>query len=169
MKIRLSMFGFIVLAAVLAFPFFVLAQTPAPAPAPSFDLLGTLVPAVGSLLIALLSWVAVYAANLIKAKVANTYLQGVLVRLDDAVYTAVKMVTQTYVDAIKEASADGTLTADEKMAAKQKAIDAVKDYLGAKGLATIAQVLGLTGSAVDSFLGAKIEAAVATTKPPSPN
>lgn len=134
------------------------------------DLMQTLVPALGSLLIALISWLTYYLANLIKAKVSNTYLQGALVRLDDAVFSAVRMVSQTYVDAIKDASADGTLTNEEKYAAKTKALDAAKSYLGAKGLALITQVLGLTGPALDAYLGGKIETAVAVVNavPPKP-
>ena len=61
-------------------------------------------------LLAALTWAAAKLAQLIRAKAQNEYLKGVLVRLDDAVFTAVKDLQQTVVSAIKEASADGRIT-----------------------------------------------------------
>ena len=58
-------------------------------------------------LLAALTWAAAKLAQLIRAKVQNEYLKGVLVRLDDAVFTAVKDVwlcgaphNQTYAEPI---------------------------------------------------------------------
>jgi hypothetical protein len=112
------------------------------------------------LLLAALTWAAAKLAQLIRAKVQNEYLKGVLVRLDDAVFTAVKDMQQTVVEQIKAASADGKITDDEKKQIKDKALAAVKSHLGTKGLAEAAAILGLGGSALEGLLSSKVEAAV---------
>lgn len=133
------------------------------------DIVQTLVPALGSLLIALLSWLAVWLAKMIQSKTQNSYLRGALIRLDDAIFTAVKGVTQTYVDAIKAASEDGTLTDNEKALAKAAAVSDARLLLGPKGLAALVKVLGINESLINDFLGSKVEAAVADLKTgPSP-
>ena len=48
----------------------------------------------------------------------------------------------------------------EKRRIKDAAVANVKSYLGAKGIRVLAEVLGLSGGALDSFLGSKVEAAV---------
>ncbi len=111
-------------------------------------------------LLAALTWAAAKLAQLIRAKVQNEYLKGVLVRLDDAVFTAVKDMQQTVVEQIKAASADGKITDDEKKQIKEKALAAVKSHLGTKGLAEAAAILGLGGSAFEGLLSSKVEAAV---------
>jgi hypothetical protein len=84
----------------------------------------------------------------------------VLVRVDDAVFTAVKDLQQTVVEQIKAASADGKITDDEKKQIKEKALAAVKSHLGTKGLAEAASVLGLGGGALEGLLSSKVESAV---------
>jgi len=112
------------------------------------------------LLLAALTWAAAKLAQLIRAKVQNEYLKGGLVRVDDAVFTAVKDLQQTVVEQIKAASADGKITADEKKQIKDKALAAVKSHLGTKGLAEAASVLGLGGGALEGLLSSKVESAV---------
>ena len=112
------------------------------------------------LLLAALTWAAAKLAQLIRAKVQNEYLKGVLVRVDDAVFTAVKDLQQTVVEQIKAASADGKITDDEKKQIKEKALAAVKSHLGTKGLAEAASVLGLGGGALEGLLSSKVESAV---------
>lgn len=112
------------------------------------------------ILLAALTWLAAKVAQFINAKVKNEYLRGALVRLDDAVLAAVREVQQVTVEAIKAASADGRLTAEERAQVKTKAIEAVKSHLGMKGLAELAKVLGLGGDAVEKMLSTRIEAAV---------
>jgi hypothetical protein len=111
-------------------------------------------------LLAGLSWLSVKAAQLITAKVKNEYLKGVLVRLDDAVFAAVREVQQMTVDSLKAASADGQLTPDERAKVKQAAIDSIKSHLGAKGIGEIASILGLEDGAIDKLLSTRVEAAV---------
>ena len=112
------------------------------------------------ILLAALTWVAAKVAQYIQAKVKNEYLRGVLVRLDDAVLAAVREVQQVTVEAIKSASADGKLTAEERARVKQAAIDSVKSHLGMKGIAELAKILGLESGAVEKLLSPRVEAAV---------
>lgn len=111
-------------------------------------------------LLAALTWAAAKLAQLIRAKVKSEYLRGALVRLDDAVFTAVKDLQQSVVEEIKAASADGKITEDEKKRIKEKALASVKSHLGTKGLSELATVLGLDGGAIEGFLSSKVEAAV---------
>jgi len=115
---------------------------------------------VSPLLIAALTWAAAKLASYIKSKVNSEYLRGVLVRLDEAVVTAVKGLQQTVVDEIKAANADGKITEAEKKRIKDSALANVKSYLGAKGINVLSEVLGLSGGALDGFLSSKIESAV---------
>lgn len=111
-------------------------------------------------LIAALTWAAAKLAQLVRAKVKNEYLRGVLVRLDDVVFTAVKDLQQTVVNEIKLASADGKITDVEKRRIKDQAIANVKSHLGTKGIGELAKVLGLDSGAIDGLLSSKVEAAV---------
>jgi hypothetical protein len=132
------------------------------------------------LLMALIGLGIAKLTQLINAKVKNEYLKGVLTRLDDAVLTAVKAAEQVLVLAIREANADGKITAEEAAQIKAKVMEEVKSHLGMKGIGELAGVLGLGGEALDKLLGSKIEAAVldlkarsslvegASANPPSP-
>lgn len=124
------------------------------------QILQVVVPLLGTVVTAALTWAGAKLVNLIQAKTKNEYLKGALVRAEQAVQTAVLEVKQVYVDAIKVRSADGKLTSEEAEEAKKLAIDAAKSYLGTKGLAVLVDVFGFDGSALDSFLGGKIEATV---------
>lgn len=135
----------------------------------SNEILAQLVPILSSVVLAVLGYLGTKLVAFINAKTHNEFLRSALVRLEDAVFTAVRNVQAVYVDAIKAAkdpsSPGGTsLTDEEAKAAKQKALDAIKSYLGAQGLALITQVLGLSGSALDDFLLAKIEAQVSNDR-----
>lgn len=118
-----------------------------------------------------LTWLLAKLGQFINAKVKNEYLAGTLVRLKDAVHAAVSEVSQSYVDGLKAGrspnSADGSkLTHEEKQAAKKKAVDAAKSYLGKKGLKELAKVFGLKAdAALDEFLGGQVEKAVRDSSP----
>lgn len=115
---------------------------------------------VAPVLMAALAWAAAKLAALIRSKVANEYLRGALVRLDDAVLTAVKELQQTVVAEVKAASADGKIDDVERQRIKEVALANVKSYLGPKGLAVLAELLGLSGDTLERYLGSRIEAAV---------
>jgi hypothetical protein len=128
------------------------------------QLLQVLVPVVGTVLTAAITWGGAKLVTFIQAKTKNEFLKGALVRLEQAVQTAVLEVQQTYVEYVKAASADGKLTFEEAREAKARAILAAKTYLGRKGLLELAKVLGFTDGALDLFLGGKVEAMVAGVK-----
>lgn len=116
----------------------------------------TLAPA----LMAALTWAAAKLAALTRARIDNEYLKGVLLRLDDAVLVAVKELQQTVVSELKAASADGSLDELEQVRVKEAALANVKSYLGPKGLAVLAKILGLSDGSLEKLLSARIEAAV---------
>jgi len=124
------------------------------------DLLMMAAQVLSPLLVAALAWAAAKAAELIRSKVANEYLRGTLVRLDNAVLTAVKELQQTVVAEVKAASADGKIDDVERQRIKDAALANVKSYLGPKGLAVLAELLGLSGDTLERYLGSRIEAAV---------
>ena len=123
------------------------------------DVALTALQVVSPVLVAALTWAAGKLAGFIRSKVDNECLRGALVRLDDPVVTAVKDLQQTVVAEIKAASADGKISEAEEQFIKA-AVANVKSYLGAKGNRVLAEVLGLSGGAIDGFLGSKVEAAV---------
>jgi uncharacterized protein YidB (DUF937 family) len=124
---------------------------------------------LGPVFLLILTWAGTSLARYIQSKVKNEYLKNALTRLDDAVVNAVKFVQQTVVDAIRDANKDGVITDVEKANIKQKAIDAVKSYLGKKGLLEIAKILGLDDGALSALISTKIEAAVHDLKASNSN
>jgi len=116
--------------------------------------------ALSPVLLALLSWLSVRAAQLVKAKVKNEYVSGVLRRLDDAVFVAVREVEQVAVGQLKAASSDGALSPDDRRSVKGAALGAVRSYLGFKGLLEIGKILGLKNDELDRVVEARVEAAV---------
>ena len=105
-------------------------------------------------------WLGVRAGELIQARVDNEALRCVLLRLNDAVVTAVKDLEQSVVDEVKAAAEDGRISRGERRRIKEKAVRHVKSYLGPKGLKELGGVLGLWDLAVEDFIGSKVEAAV---------
>lgn len=97
----------------------------------------------------LATWLAVKLGQLITNNVKNTYLQNALLRLDDAVLTAVKEVEQ---------SMKGAPSGEKK----QAAVAALKTYLGPKGYYVVKHALGLDDDSILDLFGAKVEAAVNT-------
>lgn len=108
-----------------------------------------------ALMLAVLTWVAMRLVALIKVKM----IRELATRGWDAARAGVSAVAQVYVDELKAAREDGKLTADEKKAAKAKAIAFAKSYLGTKGLKEAAKFFD-----IDDWLGAKIEAVLGEDK-----
>jgi uncharacterized protein YidB (DUF937 family) len=124
---------------------------------------------LGPVFLLILTWAGTSLARYIQSKVKNEYLKNALTRLDDAVVNAVKFVQQTVVDALKEANKDGVITNVEKDQIKQKAVEAVKSYLGKKGLLEIAKILGLDDGGLANLISQRIEAAVHDLKASNSN
>lgn len=110
-------------------------------------------------LVALFGWGMLKLNQLIAAKVENENLRGVLMRLDDAVDTAVKSVFQTFVKGLKKHEKFDEAAQKE---AKEAALAEIKSYLGPKGLSLISKILGWKDA--DKELGAKVEAKVESVK-----
>ncbi len=125
-----------------------------------WDLFSKTLIALSPVLLAALSWLSIRAAQLITAKVRNEYLQGMLLRLDDAIFVAIREVQQLAVEQLKTASADGSLSADDRKRVKEAALEAVRGYLGPKGLVEAGRVLGLKNGELDKVLSTRVEAAV---------
>jgi hypothetical protein len=105
-------------------------------------------------------WLIARAAQLVTLKATSVQLKIVLVRLDDAVFTAVRDTQQLLVDRLKAASPDGSLTPDLRIQAKHAAITAARSQLGVSGLAQVKNALRLPDPDVDKMLSTRIEAAV---------
>lgn len=122
--------------------------------------LGNALQALSPIVLAALSWLSLRVAALINTKVKNERLHGILTRLDDAVFAAVREVEQVYVSMIKTASEDGSLTAEERRQAKDAALQAARTHLGPRGLAELGKVLGMNEDEVDRAIGTRVESAV---------
>lgn len=115
-----------------------------------------------------LMWVLTAAGVALSAFILAQMSAGkakeIVARALSEVGAAVLEVEQTFVRAIKEGSADGTLTATEKAEAKARAIATIKSNIGTKGLAKLAKILGVD---IDGWLANKVEAVVGAQKTPS--
>ena len=119
------------------------------------------------LLLSVLTLAVVKLTQFVNAKVKNEYLKNVLVRVDDAVLTTVRHLQQNFVEDLKNASADGKLSEEEKKNLKDQALNSVYMHLGGdKGLSEVKKVLGVAD--LDSLLSSKVEAAVHSLKNNSP-
>jgi hypothetical protein len=116
--------------------------------------------ALSPVLLAALSWLSLQAAGLIKTRTKHENVKGTLLRLDDAVFVAVRQIQQVIVEQLKAASADGTLTAEERDQVKTATLDAVRSYVGPKGVLEICKILGLGDAELERVLGPRVEAAV---------
>ena len=159
--------GFLLILGLVAIGALAHAATGSPTVDTGIDIAGLFLNAVTILspvILALLGWLSLKAANLIQAKVKNEYSRGVLVRLDHAVFTAVKQVQQTMVAQFKRLSADGKLTEDDKNEVFNAALGRARRYIGADGISQLAHILGLSSPAFDELLVGKIESAVIDLK-----
>lgn len=100
------------------------------------------------------------AAIVARFAITHVWLGGMMSRLVVEAKAAVLEVEQTYVDAITEGRADGTLTSEEAKAARAAAVAALRSNLGRKGLQRLGRILGLTDAEIDRLLGTHVEAAV---------
>lgn len=99
----------------------------------------------------------------VRRYITHDLLKEVALRVAEAVSTAVGEVAQVYLEEIRKASADGTITKEEAKTARDMALEKALTYLGPKGLATLKYVLGDEESA-KKWIMAKIEAKVLELK-----
>lgn len=116
---------------------------------------GVVLPVVGLIIM----WASLKLPQWVKAKVKNESVAGVLERLTMLAFTVVQEVQQTFVSNLTEP------TAEQLAAARDKAIAALKSYLGPKGIEELKKVLGLDGdTAVERLIITFIESAVHNLK-----
>jgi hypothetical protein len=114
------------------------------------------------LLLAALTWLSWKGTSYIKAHTKNQQVQAALLRLNDAVATAVESIEQTFVSNLKpDLKADGKMCAIDSARAREKAISQIKLNLGTKGLSGVMNALEIdTSTAMEGVLEAKVEAHV---------
>lgn len=91
--------------------------------------------------------------------IKNKTAQGIVSRAIDEVGDAVAAVYQRFVSALK---AEGKFNKEAAGRAFDQAMAEAKSNIGTKGLKALARVVGVD---VDSWLGTKLEASVAASKP----
>lgn len=94
-------------------------------------------------------------------KIKDEKMQSALRRVTDAAEVAVLATTQTYVDELRKHREDGVLTAEERSAAFNKAMEKAKASLGKEGAKQLTEHLKISEEELKIFLESKIEAAVA--------
>lgn len=119
-----------------------------------------------------LVWLGARASKWVSALALNEKTGGMLARLNDSVFTAVKTVNQTLraeIKAAKDPSSPGgsKITKEEAEQLKAAAWDELRAYWGAKGLEEAGKVLGLDN--LTRFVDGKIESAVSDLNASSPN
>ncbi len=119
--------------------------------------------AVGPLCLWLLKYFGQKATDLIgnyvEQKTHNETIASAIKRVDDAALRIVKSVYMTYVDNIKMAQGR-SLTQDERVKAKDMALDKLQSYLGSAGLSELTQIFGFTAQQSEKYLSDQIESAV---------
>lgn len=113
-------------------------------------------------------WLGARAGELIQAKVKNERLRAALLRLEDAVVTAVKDVEQTLVVEYRELARDGKLSREDRRRLKETAVRKVKTFLGSAGLKELGNVLDVWELSIEDLIGAKVEATILDMKTATP-
>lgn len=126
-------------------------------------------PAIGTALGAFLTWAAAQLALYLRRQTLNAKAKGILIRASEVVLQVVLELEQTMVAEVRAAldpASDGgrKITGKEAERIKAEALARVKSYLGPKGLALLAHVLGFNGGNLDRYLEGKIEATVHAAK-----
>ncbi len=116
---------------------------------------GVVLPIVGLIV----AWASLRLPQWVKTKVKNESVAGVLERLTTLAFTVVQEVQQTFVSNLDKP------TTEQLAVARDKAIAALKTYLGPKGIEELKKVLGLDGdTAVERLIITFIESAVHNLK-----
>ena len=119
-----------------------------------------LVPIIGTLLTALVSWGTVELTKYIKTKTKNETAHNAISVICDTVETTVAKFNQTVIPALKEKAADGKLTQADMSAIKQTAMREVRNQIpAAVNIAAHMSVLSVT-----ELISGKIEKAVGERK-----
>ena len=129
------------------------------------DTLNTLLMTFGTAALGLVSIGLTWLTKWIATKVKNERAAGIITRVDDVVMKVAREIFLGYVNPLKKASADGKLTEAENANAKEKALEAAKSYIGAKGIKEIGWLLtGDDHAGAVEYISTAIENAVAKRK-----
>lgn len=146
-----------------------LAQQAAPA-APAFTavLYQFALDALPLILIPLLAWAGKRLVAWVDAKTDNEMVVGVFTRLETHAEAVIRKRMMDVVDDLKEAAADGKITADELADAlsKQKdgALGDLRELMTPDGLSKAQRVLGLDEKALAALLAATLESVLHKVK-----
>ena len=123
-----------------------------------------LISAAGTAVLSLLAVLVLFGIRWLHAKTGSDLLARLVRGVASAARLAVQEVWATYVKSLKDRAEDGKLTAEEKAQARALAIELVKSFIGAKGLALLLRQTGMSSAALDQYLGAFVETAIVDEK-----
>lgn len=121
----------------------------------------TVVPLLGTLLMALFGWAMKALAAKWAADAKNSKLAAVGAKLTMTVDAAVHEVEATVRQKYLELTADGDLSKEDALILKQTAINKAMDYLGKHGVEEAKGILGIGADSFVGLLGGLVEKAVA--------
>ena len=124
------------------------------------DLLRAAAPSLATIVGSLLSVALGFLIKKLHRKTKSEYLSDLIYRLEDTVRNVVRELQQTVVDGLKKRSADGKLTAEDAAEIRSEALAKVKSYVGPKGLAELARLLGMNAALVDSYIVTLVESSI---------
>ncbi len=140
-----------------------------PLASPKWDLLLNILQLCAPILTAVLGWIGIKVAALIRVKIKNQLVASAMVRLTDAVITYVREAEQTMVTSYKTAKkADSPggekLSAVEATRIKEDVVAKIKALWGIKGLEQLGKILGLSDTTLTDYIHAKVEEVVQVEK-----
>ncbi len=113
------------------------------------------------------TWLCAWGARWFYVHTKNENVKAGILRLNDAVNTAVLEIQQTVVTTLKEKASDGKLTCADVAAVREAALATASTQLGGpKGVETLKKVLGVDDMA--NVIVSKIEASVQQAKTSAP-
>lgn len=124
------------------------------------DVAVSMAEALAPLALAILTWAGARLGRLLDLRAKGERFRGAVATLDDAVWSVVRELEQISVGALKAASSDGKLSESVRSMLHRAAVGAVKQQLGARGLAALARAYALDAAAVDRLIGTRVETAL---------
>lgn len=109
-----------------------------------------------------LGWLIVQGGRWLSERYKHTALGGYYAKVAELAKGAVDHVERGTKAALLEATADGKLTAAERKQLQGEAVRLLKEWLGEHGLKEASKLLGLSGSALESWLVGVVETKVET-------
>jgi len=116
--------------------------------------------ALVTVVLALITLIAARLSAYLREAGKGERLASAMLRLNDAVGTAVREIEQTVRPLVVAAAADGRITPEEAAQLKDAAMASARRYMGAHVGADLKKILGVTEDDFDRLLDAKVEAAV---------